>query len=139
MDFGEILPYIATSIGSIGATLFANWGVNKLKTASEVKVNEAEASNTEAEARSKEIENMRKAMEDFYTPLVNRQNARIAELEEEVKQLRNEKRAEAEAHAKQLALLQEQIVEINRALGIRAKSIIKEGGTTFYERKSTKK
>lgn len=134
MEFGDMMSYVGVALGSGGLTQLLNWRINRKKGLAEAKTTEAEASNTEAEAKNKEIDNMRKAMEDFYTPLVKRQNERIAELEAEVKQLREEKRAEAEAHAKQLAAMQEQIVEINKALGLRARSAIKERNTTFHKK-----
>lgn len=63
---------------------------------------------------------MRKAMEDFYGPLVKKQNERIAELETEVKQLRKDRREMEVAYQKQISELQKQIVEITRVLGIKA-------------------
>lgn len=133
MDFSEISGYVLTALSAGGLTQLINWRINKRKGV-------AEAKTSEAEAREKEIENMRKAMEDFYAPLVAKQNDlikkqddRIAELEAEIQRLRNEKRAEDEAHARQITILQEQIVEISKALGIRAKSVITERKTKFHE------
>ena len=139
MDFVDIVSLVGGAAGGGIVTQIVNWRINRRKDLAEAKTTEAEASHTEAEAHNQEIENMRKAMEDFYTPLVKRQNERITELEAEVKQLREEKRAEAEAHAKQLAVLQEQIVEINRALGIRAKSVIRENTKIYHEKKGGSK
>ena len=146
MDLGEIMSYVGVAIGSGGLTQFFNWRANKKRSLAEAKNAEAEADNAAAEAHNKEIENMRKAMEDFYTPLVTKQNERIAaqdnrivELEAEVKQLRDEKRAEADAHAKQLAVLQQQIVEITKVLGIRAQTAIRDGNSTYHERKPKQK
>ena len=80
-----------------------------------------------AEVKASDIDNMRKAMEDFYKPLLHNQderiasqNVRIKELEDEVKVLRDEKHAMELSYQKQIADLQKQITEITRALGIKA-------------------
>lgn len=120
MDFGEIAGYIATAVGGGGITALFNWRYNKKKNANDLK--------------SDEIENMRKAMMDFYEPLVAKQNeliekqdVRIAQLEREVSTLRSERREletayqnQIAAQQKQIADLQKQITDITRALGIRA-------------------
>lgn len=111
MEIGEIIGYVATAIAGGGITQIANWRLNKRKAREEV--------NGDA------IENMRKAMQDFYDPLVERQNARIAELEQEVKELREEKREMEREHQAQIAKLQSQIVEITRVLGINANKRIR--------------
>ena len=106
MEAGEIIGYIVSAVGGGGLTAIFNWRYNKKKNAADLK--------------SDEIENMRKAMADFYEPLVERQNHRIAELEKEVKTLRDERREMELSYQKQIADLQKQITEITRALGIRA-------------------
>jgi len=113
MEIGEIITYIGTAIGSGGLVQLANWKWGRRKEA--------------ASAKSDEIDNMRKAMEEFYDPLVKKQNTRIAELEGEVKALRDqlayerkEHQAQIDAQNKQIADLQKQITEITRALGIKA-------------------
>ena len=80
-----------------------------------------------AEVKASDIDNMRKAMEDFYKPLLHNQderiasqNVRIKELEDEVKVLRDEKHQMELAYQRQIADLQKQITEITRALGIKA-------------------
>lgn len=45
---------------------------------------EAEADKAKASVKSDEIDNMRKAMEDFYGRLVDKQNERIAQLDEKI-------------------------------------------------------
>lgn len=106
MEAGEIIGYIVSAVGGGGLTAIFNWRYNKKKNAADLK--------------SDEIDNMRKAMADFYEPLVERQNHRIAELEKEVKTLRDERREMELSYQKQIADLQKQITEITRALGIRA-------------------
>jgi small-conductance mechanosensitive channel len=106
MELGEIITYIGTAIGSGGLVQLANWKWGRRKEAASVK--------------SDEIETMKKAMEDFYDPLLKKQNARIAELEDEVKTLREQLTYERTEHQAQIASLQKQITEITRALGIKA-------------------
>ena len=76
MEISEIITYIGTALGSGGLVQLANWKWGRRKEAASVK--------------SDEIETMKKAMEDFYDPLLKKQNARIAELEGEVKTLRDQ-------------------------------------------------
>ena len=119
MDMGEIMTYVATALGAGGLTQIINWRISKRKATAEVK--------------SDEIDNMRKAMEDFYKPLLHHQderiaaqNVRIAELENEVKTLRDEKRQMELSYQKQIADLQQQITTITKALGIKASKQIKD-------------
>ena len=106
MEIGEFLPYIITALGGGSAGWLVNWKWGRRKEAANVK--------------SDEIETMKKAMEDFYDPLVKKQNERIAELEDEVKTLREQLTYERTEHQAQIASLQKQITEITRALGIKA-------------------
>ena len=106
MEIGEIITYVVTALGGGGAGWLVNWKWGRRKEAASVK--------------SDEIETMKKAMEDFYDPLLKKQNARIAELEGEVKTLRDQLAYERNEHQKQIADLQKQITEITRALGIKA-------------------
>lgn len=119
MDFGEIMTYVGTAIGAGGLTQIINWRIGKRKATAEVK--------------SDEIDNMRKAMEDFYKPLLQHQderiaaqNARIAELETEVKTIRDEKRQMELSYQKQISDLQMQITTITKALGIKASKQIRD-------------
>ena len=116
---GELWGYVLTALSSGGLTQLINWRINRRKGLSEVKANE--------------IDNMRKAMEDFYKPLLQHQderiaaqNARIVELEAEVKTIRDEKRQMEIAYQKQIADLQQQITTITKALGIKASKQIKD-------------
>ena len=118
MDWGEVMGYVATALGAGGLTQIINWRISKRKGIAEVK--------------SDEIDNMRKAMEDFYKPLLNHQderiaaqNARIAELENEVKTIREEKRQMELSYQKQITDLQTQITEITKALGIKVSKQIR--------------
>ena len=106
MEIGEIITYIGTLLGGGGLGALINWKWGRRKEAASVK--------------SDEIETMKKAMEDFYDPLLKKQNTRIAELEDEVKTLREQLAYERNEHQKQIADLQKQITDITRALGIKA-------------------
>ena len=121
MDFGEIIPYIITALGGGSAGWLVNWKWGRRKEAANVK--------------SDEIETMKKAMEDFYDPLVKKQNERIAELEDEVKTLRREKAEERAEHQKQIDSLQKQITELYRALGIRTVRQVRNGKGQFTSEK----
>ena len=117
MEIGEIITYVVTALGGGGAGWLVNWKWGRRKEAANVK--------------SDEIETMKKAMEDFYDPLVKKQNERIAELEDEVKTLRREKAEERAEHQKQIDSLQKQITELYRALGIRTVRQVRNGKGQF--------
>ena len=121
MEIGEIITYVGTLLGGGGLGWLVNWKWGRRKEA--------------ASAKSDEIDNMRKAMEDFYDPLVKKQNARIAELEGEVKSLREQLAYERNEHQKQIADLQKQITEITRALGIKAARQIRNNKGQFTSEK----
>lgn len=119
MDWGELIGYMATALGAGGLTQIINWRIGKRKATAEV--------------QSDEIDNMRKAMEDFYKPLLHHQderiaaqNARIVELEAEVKTIRDEKRQMEISYQKQISDLQMQITTITKALGIKASKQIRD-------------
>lgn len=122
MEISEIITYIGTALGSGGLVQLANWKWGRRKEAASVK--------------SDEIETMKKAMEDFYDPLLKKQNARIAELEGEVKTLRDQLAYERTEHQKQIDALQKQITEITRALGIKAARQIRNGKGQFTSEKA---
>ena len=122
MEISEIITYIGTALGSGGLVQLANWKWGRCKEAASVK--------------SDEIETMKKAMEDFYDPLLKKQNARIAELEGEVKTLRDQLAYERTEHQKQIDALQKQITEITRALGIKAARQIRNGKGQFTSEKA---
>lgn len=105
MEIGEIITYVVTALGGGGAGWLVNWKWGRRKEAASVKADE--------------IENMKKAMEDFYDPLVKKQNERIAELEGEVKALREKLSIERDEHQAQIIALQKQVAELYKALGLK--------------------
>ena len=122
METGEIITYALTALGGGGITQFFNWRINKRKGTAEVKRDE--------------IENIHRTVEDVYKPLIEQQNHRIKELEDEVRGLRNQLAQERAEHQEAMSAMQKQIVEINRALGINAKKAIRDKKTgRFVSRK----
>ena len=117
MEIGEIITYIGTALGGGGLGWLVNWKWGRREKAASVKADE--------------IETMKKAMEDFYDPLLKKQNARIAELEGEVKMLRDQLAYERTEHQKQIDSLQKQITELYRALGIRTVRQVSNGKGQF--------
>ena len=121
MDLGEIITYVGTALGGGSLGWLVNWKWGRRKEA--------------ASAKADEIDNMRKAMEEFYDPLVKKQNARIAELEKEVVTLREQLAYERTEHQQQIASLQKQITEITRALGIKAARQVRNNKGQFTSEK----
>lgn len=131
MDWTTIITSIITFVAGGGIFTLVTIGVQKRK--------------LKAGVKSDEIDNMRKAMEDFYKPLlahqddrIASQNVRIAELETEVKTLRDEKHQMELSYQKQIADLQKQITEITRALGIKATKQLRNGKGQFTAEKEAK-
>lgn len=138
MDWTTIITSIITFVAGGGIFTLVTIGLQKKK--------------LKAEVKASDIDNMRKAMEDFYAPLLKAQddriasqNVRIAELETEVKTLRDEKRQTEDRHQqeiaelrKQNADLQKQITDITRALGIKANKQLRNVRGQFTAEKEAK-
>lgn len=120
----EIMGYIGTALGAGGITQVVNWRINKKK--------------AKVEVQADEIENIRKSVEVYQT-IISDQSKRIAELTEEVQTLRREKKEMDETYTRQISVLQQQIIEISRAIGIKAQTTIRDGKNTYHERKPIKK
>jgi len=118
MNFEAIMGYVVTGIGGLlgggGIMALFNWKENKGKAKEEVK--------------SDALENIRKEVEVYQTIIAD-QNKRIAELTQEVDALRKEKREAEIEHQRQISNLQKQIVEITKALGIKANERIRDEKT----------
>ena len=124
MELGEIFGYAISALSGGGIMSIINWRSNRKKAAVEVKVNEIEA--------------IHQTVEQVYKPIIDQQNSRIRELETEVKDLRDTLANERIEHQKQLSNLQKQIVEITRALGIKAnKQVRDEKGRYIKKRLDT--
>ena len=131
MELGEILTYIVSALGGGGIGSVLTWKLNKRKGLAEIKTDE--------------IENMRKAMEEFYDPLVKKQNERIAqqdkriaELEQEIANSREERAKMEKFYQNQIASLQKQITDITKALGIKANEKLRDENTGRFIKKDDK-
>ena len=114
MEIGEIIGYALSALGGGGIATVFNWRINRSKAKEEVK--------------SDALENIRKEVEVYQTIIAD-QNKRIAELTQEVDALRKEKREAEIEHQRQISNLQKQIVEITKALGIKANERIRDEKT----------
>lgn len=128
MDWTTIITSLLTFVAGGGIFTLVTIGVQRKK--------------LKAGVKSDEIDNMRKALEDFYKPLLKTQDERIAsqndrinELEAKVRQLEQEKQEQAMAYQKQIAELQKQITDITRALGIKANKQIRASKGQFTPKK----
>lgn len=138
MDLTDVISIVCGAAGGGIVTQIVNWRINRKKGIAEAKNAEAEASNTLEDARAKEIENVRKSVEVYQTIIAD-QNKRISELTEEVQQIRRERAEMERAYQAQIATLQSQIIEINRVLGIKARSVIRDGNTTYNDKRPQQK
>ena len=117
MEANEIITYVLTALGGGGITQFFNWRANKKK--------------VNSEAKAMEIENIKEIVDSVYQPLIAQQNARIKELETEVKALRDERDNMRVEHQKEIAKLQKQILDITRALGLKATNHVRNSKGQF--------
>lgn len=127
MEFGEIMGYAVSALGGGGIASIFNWRINKSKVKEELKADE--------------IENIRKTVEVYQTIITDlktrndEQNTKINELTQEVEQLRREKREAEMEHQRQIQNLQRQIVEITKALGIKANERVRDQKTGKFVKK----
>ncbi len=124
METNELVGYVLTALGSGGITQFFNWRANKKK--------------ANSEAKSMEIENIKKIVDSVYQPLIAQQNARIKELENEVRDLREQRETMRVEHQKEIAKLQKQILDITRALGMKATSQVRNARGQFTKTEESK-
>jgi len=116
MELGEIFGYIASAVGGGGLTAIINWRVNKSKAKAELKMSELEV--------------IAQTVQTVYEPIIHQQNERIAQLDAEVKELRDEKKQMQkdyelqiaqikEEYNKQIQSLEKRMLEISRAVGLK--------------------
>lgn len=136
MDWTTVIASVLTFLAGGGIFTLVTIRVQKKKL-------EAEIAKIKASVKSDEIENMRKAMESFYSPLVDEQNKRIAsqnkkisELEDKVSTLEREKQEQAAGYQRQIADLQKQITDITRALGIKAAKQLRNSRGQYTSQKA---
>ena len=113
----EHLDAILGALGGGAITQIANWGINRRKGKQEV--------------GAMEIDNIKAIVDSVYQPLIEQQNKRIKELELEVKELREERTRLNDEHQKEIAKLQKQILDITRALGLKATNHVRNSKGQF--------
>lgn len=123
MDWQGIIPEILTFIAGGGIVGLFTIPAKKKKADVEVKVDEIKA--------------LHDTIEMVYQPTINHLNSRVEQLEGEVKTLRSQLASERADHQNEINLMNQQILAITKALGIKATSQIhKEKGTKSEEDES---
>ena len=102
MDFGEIISYVLTALGGGGLSGFIFWRLNKRQ--------------KEAEVKNQEIENINDIVEKVYKPMIDSLNERVSALDDEVKNLREERRAAAQRHEEEIAAIKKDCSEKSEAM-----------------------
>lgn len=102
MDFGEIISYVLTALGGGGLSGFIFWRLNKRQ--------------KEAEVKNQEIENINDIVEKVYKPMIDSLNERVSALDDEVKSLREERRAAAQRHEEEIAAIKKDCAEKSEAM-----------------------
>lgn len=117
MEISEIISYGLTFIGGGGLVGLVTLGASKKKADVSVKVDEISA--------------LHDTIERVYQPIINQQNARIGELETEVKQLRQQLIEERRDHQKEIDMMNKRILAITDALGLRATKHVRDNKGRF--------
>lgn len=120
MDWQGIIPEILTFIAGGGLVGIVTLGSRKKKADVEVKVDEIKA--------------LHDTIEMVYQPTITHLNNRVEQLEGEVKTLRSQLASERADHQNEINLMNQQILAITKALGIKATTKIRqEKGTNTEE------
>lgn len=117
MDWQGIIPEILTFIAGGGLVGIVTLGSRKKKADVEVKVDEIKA--------------LHDTIEMVYQPTITHLNNRVAQLEDEVKVLRNQLSTERADHQKEINMMNQQILAITKALGIKATMQIRDDKGRF--------
>lgn len=112
IDWGNILGYALSFAGGGGLVTLFTLRSSREKANVEVKVDEIKA--------------LHDTIELVYQPTINHLNGRVAQLEEEVKSLRTQLTNERQDHQKEISMMNQQILAISRALGIKASAQIRD-------------
>lgn len=118
-----IIEHLDTILAALGGgllTQIANWSINRKKGKTEI--------------GAMEIDNIKKIVDEVYKPLIDQQNTRIKELELEVKTLRDERMRLRDEHQREIAKLQKQILDITRALGMKATEQVRNSKGQFSKK-----
>ena len=112
IDWGNILGYALSFAGGGGLVTLFTLRSSREKANVEVKVEEIKA--------------LHDTIELVYQPTIAHLNSRVAQLEDEVKTLRTQLSSERIDHQKEIAMMNQQILAISRALGIKASTQIRD-------------
>lgn len=112
MDWQGIIPEILTFIAGGGIVGICTIPARKKKADVEVKVDEIKA--------------LHDTIEMVYQPTINHLNNRVEQLEGEVKNLRSQLASERADHQNEINLMNQQILSITKALGIKATTKIRQ-------------
>lgn len=119
MDWQGIIPEILTFIAGGGIVGLFTIPAKKKKADVEVKVDEIKA--------------LHDTIEMVYQPTINHLNNRVEQLEGEVKTLRSQLASERADHQNEINLMNQQILAITKALGIKATTKIRQEKSTNSE------
>ena len=112
MDWQGIIPEILTFIAGGGIVGLFTIPAKKKKADVEVKVDEIKA--------------LHDTIEMVYQPTINHLNTRVEQLEGEVKTLRSQLASERADHQNEINLMNQQILAITKALGLKAETQIRD-------------
>lgn len=106
MDIGEIIGYISTAIGGGLFMQIIHWRTDKKKASVEI--------------QASEIQLISETVRTVYEPIIEQQNRRIQQLDDEVQMLREEKRNMQKDYQEQIAKLEKRMLELSKAVGLKA-------------------
>lgn len=119
MDWQEVIQQIIPFVAGGGLVGLVTLGAKKKKADVEVKV-------SEIDALQHTVEMVYKPLVEQQNKTIEQQNAKILRLESRVEELTSQLTDERNAHQKELNAMQKQILEIHKALGIKAAAQIRD-------------
>ena len=119
MNWQELIPQLLSFVAGGGLVGLVTLGARKKKADVEVKVDEIKA--------------LHDTIEMVYQPTITHLNNRVEQLEGEVKMLRSQLASERADHQNEINMMNQQILAITKALGIKATSQIHKEKDTKAE------
>lgn len=119
MELGELIGYGVSFIGGGGLMTAINWRTSKKKASIDVKVDEIKA--------------IHDTVDLVYKPIIEQQNMRIKELDEEIKALREQLILERHEHQKEIDMMNKRILAITSALGLKAQHQLRDSNGRFMK------
>ena len=119
MEFVEIIGNVVSFVAGGGLMTLVTLKSSKKKEDVEVKVDEIKA--------------IHDTVELVYKPMIDQQNRRIKELEDEVKSLRTQLIDERKDHQRDIDLMNKRILAITNALGIKANTQLRNDKGQFIK------